>query len=106
MLFESIIGFTVGFLGGVVGQVLGSIGMPAMISILKLKPKIAVGTNLTYASVMGATGLTGHILNNNVDYIILMLMGSNAMTWAYLGARFTNRFSESNLKFLIVLVLS
>jgi uncharacterized membrane protein YfcA len=75
--------------------------MPAMISVLKLKPKIAVGTNSASASLMGAMGLIGHILNNNVDYLILMLMGSNAMFGTYLGARYTNRFSESNLKFLI-----
>jgi uncharacterized membrane protein YfcA len=99
-------GFTVGFLGGLVGLVLGSIRMPAMISILKLTPKIAVGTNLASASVMGATGLSGHILNNNVDYLVLMVMGSNAMIGAYLGARYTNKFSESNLKFLIGLALA
>ncbi len=104
ILIESFIGFKVGFLG-LVGLVLGSVRMPAMISILKLKPKIAVGTNLASASVMGATGLIGHILNNNVDYLVLMVMGSNAMIGAYLGARYTNRFSDSNLKFLIGFVL-
>ncbi len=40
MFIESSIGFTVGFLGGLVGLVLGSIRMPAMISILKLEPKL------------------------------------------------------------------
>lgn len=63
--------------------------------LLKSKPKIAVGTNLSSASVMGATGLIGHILNNNVGYHILMLMGPGAMLGAYLGARYTNRFGES-----------
>jgi uncharacterized protein len=63
---ESLIGFTVGFLGGLVGLVLGSIRMPAMISILKLKPKIAGGTNLAFASVMGATGMIGHVLIGNL----------------------------------------
>jgi len=105
ILVESSIGFTVGFLGGLVGLVLGSIRMPAMISILKLEPKVAVGTNLASASVMGTIGLIGHILNNNVDYLIFMVMGSNAMVGAYLGARYTNKFSESNLKFIIGLVL-
>jgi uncharacterized membrane protein YfcA len=105
MLIESSIGFAVGFLGGLVGLVLGSIRMPAMISILKLKPKIAVGTNLASASVMGTIGFIGHVLNNNVDYLILMVMGPNAMIGAYLGARYTNRFSDSNLKLIIGIVL-
>ncbi len=105
ILTESLIGFTVGFLGGLVGLVLGSIRMPAMISILRLKPRIAVGTNLASASIMGITGVIGHILNNNVDYLILMVMGPGAMLGAYLGARYTNRFSDSSLKFIIGLVL-
>ena len=104
-LTESLIGFAIGFLGGLVGLVLGSIRMPAMISILKLKPKIAVGTNLATASVMGSIGMIGHVLNHNVDYVILMVMGSGAMLGAYLGAKFTNRFNDSTLKFIIGLVL-
>lgn len=105
MFIESSIGFTVGFLGGLVGLVLGSIRMPAMISILKLKPKIAVGTNLASASVMGTIGFIGHVLNNNVDYLVFMVMGPNAMLGAYLGARYTNKFSDSNLKLTIGIVL-
>jgi len=104
-LTESLIGFAIGFLGGLVGLVLGSIRMPAMISVLKLKPKIAVGTNLATASVMGSIGMIGHVLNHNVDYVILMVMGSGAMLGAYLGAKFTNRFNDSTLKFIIGLVL-
>ncbi|MDE1812241.1 MAG: sulfite exporter TauE/SafE family protein [Thaumarchaeota archaeon] len=50
---ESLIGFTIGFLGGLVGLVLGSIRMPVMISVLKMDPKVAVGTNLASATVMG-----------------------------------------------------
>ena len=46
ILLESLIGLGVGFLGGLVGLILGSIRMPAMISILKMEPKVAVGTNL------------------------------------------------------------
>ena len=46
ILLESIIGFGIGFLGGLVGLVLGSIRMPAMISVLKMEPRVAIGTNL------------------------------------------------------------
>jgi uncharacterized protein len=62
-----------------VGLVLGSIRMPAMISILKMEPRVAVGTNLAAASIMGIFGLIGHIINNNIDYIVLIIMGSGAM---------------------------
>jgi uncharacterized protein len=77
--------------------------MPAMITILKMEPRAAVGTNLAAASVMGISGSLGHFVNNNIDYF-LIVMGSGAMI-GYLGARNTNRFKESNLKCLIGLVL-
>lgn len=59
IILESIIGFGVGILGGLVGLVLGSIRMPAMISVLKMEPRMAVGTNLAVASIMGFSGLIG-----------------------------------------------
>ena len=45
LLIESTIGFAIGFLGGLVGLVLGSIRLPTMISVLKMKPSVAIGTN-------------------------------------------------------------
>ena len=57
MIKESAIGFGVGLLGGMVGLVLGSIRMPAMISILKLPTRIAIGTNLASSVFMGTIGV-------------------------------------------------
>jgi uncharacterized membrane protein YfcA len=105
IFIESIIGFGIGVLGGLVGLVLGSIRMPAMISILKMEPRVAVGTNLAASSIMGISGLVGHIINNNIDYFVLIIMGSGAMIGGYLGARYTNFFSERSLKRVIGLVL-
>jgi uncharacterized protein len=105
ILLESSIGFGVGVLGGLVGLVLGSIRMPAMISILKMEPKVAVGTNLAASSIMGIFGLLGHIISNNIDYIVILVMGPAAMLGGYLGARYTNRFSEKTLKHIIAIVL-
>ena len=79
--------------------------MPAMISVLKMQPRVAIGTNLAAASVMGVSGLIGHIINNNIDYLVLMVMGSAAMIGGYLGARYTNRFSDTSLKRIIGIVL-
>jgi uncharacterized membrane protein YfcA len=105
IILESIIGFGVGFLGGLVGLVLGSIRMPAMISVLKMEPRIAIGTNLASASIMGASGLIGHVINNNIDYLVLVIMGSAAMVGGYTGATFTNRFSDRSLRRIIGIVL-
>ena len=106
IFIQSIIGFFVGILGGLVGLVLGSIRLPAMINILKTEPKIAVGTNMLISSVMGMSGFIGHLINNEVNYLYLVILGPSAMIGGFLGARYTNRFSSSNLKKLIGIVLA
>jgi uncharacterized membrane protein YfcA len=99
------VGFAIGFLGGLVGLVLGSIRLPAMISVLKVEPRVAVGTNLAASSIMGAAGLIGHLLFGQVDLLILAAMGPAAMAGAFIGARYMNRFSARTLKMMIGLVL-
>ena len=54
---------------------------------------------------MGTIGVTAHLINNNIDYAILILMGPSAMLGAFLGAKFTNRVKESNFKLIISIVL-
>ncbi|MBA3751117.1 MAG: hypothetical protein H0X03_09560 [Nitrosopumilus sp.] len=36
---------------------------------------VTAGTNLATVSIRGTIGSIGHIINNNVDYFILRLMG-------------------------------
>jgi hypothetical protein len=105
ILTESIIGFAIGILGGLVGLILGSVRLPTMISFLKMNPSVAVGTNLAASSVMGISALTGHLLNNEVDFLILVVMGITASVGGYIGASFTHRFSERDLKRIIGIVL-
>jgi hypothetical protein len=50
------------------------------------------------ASLMGVSGLMGHITNNNIDYLVLTVMGAAAMIGGYLGAKYTNQFSDKILK--------
>src|SRR5918994_666538 len=101
IFLQSIIGFFVGILGGLVGLVLGSIRLPAMIKILKTEPKIAVGTNMLISSVMGMSGFFGHLINNEINFLYLIVLGPSAMIGGFLGAKYTNRLSPTNLKRLI-----
>jgi uncharacterized protein len=106
IFLQSIIGFLVGILGGLVGLVLGSIRLPAMIKILKTEPKIAVGTNMLISSVMGISGFISHVISNEVNFLYLIVLGPSAMIGGFLGARYTNRLSPTNLKRLIGIVLA
>lgn len=69
------------------GLVLGSVRMPAMISILKLPTRIVIGTNLASSAVMGAVGAVGHLINNDIDFMILILMGPTAMLGGFYGIK-------------------
>jgi uncharacterized protein len=106
LFLQSIIGFLVGILGGLVGLVLGSIRLPAMIKILKTEPKIAVGTNMLISSVMGISGFISHVISNEVNFLYIIVLGPSAMLGGFLGARYTNRLSPTNLKRLIGIVLA
>jgi uncharacterized protein len=102
---ESFIGFGIGFVGGLVGLIIGSIRLPAMIFVLKMETKVAIGTNLAASSLTGAASLVGHLINGNVDFLIMITMGPAAMLGGYMGAKYTNRFSEGSLKLIIGIVL-
>jgi uncharacterized protein len=106
LFLQSIIDFLVGILGGLVGLVLGSIRLPAMIKILKTEPKIAVGTNMLISSVMGISGFISHVISNEVNFLYIIVLGPSAMLGGFLGARYTNRLSPTNLKRLIGIVLA
>jgi uncharacterized membrane protein YfcA len=54
---------------------------------------------------MGISAFIGHLLSNEVDFLILVVMGFTAMIGGYIGASFTHRFSERNLKQIIGIVL-
>lgn len=104
-LKEASIGFSIGILGGMVGLVLGSLRLPAMLRILKMDPKIAVGTNLAASSVMGVSGFVGHILFGEIHWGILVSMGVAAMIGGYMGAKYTGRMETYKLKRLIGYIL-
>ena len=104
--FSQLLAFLVGILGGLVGLVLGSIRLPAMIQILKTEPKIAVGANMLISSVIGISGFISHVIGNEVNFLYIIVLGPSAMLGGFLEARYTNRLSPTTLKRLIGLVLA
>jgi uncharacterized protein len=102
---DSIIGFAIRFLGGLVGLVLGSIQLPTMISVFKMNTKTAVGTNLAPSALMGVFGLTGHIMNYEVDFVVLSVMGVAAMIGGFAGARYSQRFNDMTIRKILGIVL-
>ncbi len=105
MSAEAGIGFAVGLLGGAVGLILGSIRLPMLVRILRVDPRIAAGTNLFIGVLMGSAGWVGHVVQGQVDYVLLALMGSVAMVGSYYGAKLTGRVQLTMLILAMGLVL-
>ena len=105
MSAEAGIGLGVGLLGGAVGLILGSIRLPALIRILRVDPRIAAGTNLFIGMFIGAFGWVGHVLQGEVDYVLLVFMGVAAMIGSYYGAKLTGRVQLDSLILAMGLVL-
>lgn len=96
LLNAALIGFGVGVLGGIVGLILGSLRLPAMVRWAGVGPYAAVGTNAAVGVVVGIGGLIGH-LPSGIDWDILAVGAAAGMPAAYLGARFTGRLDERQL---------
>jgi uncharacterized membrane protein YfcA len=92
----ALVGLGVGLLGGLVGLILGSLRLPALVRWAGVGPYAAVGTNAAVGAVVGLGGLIGH-LPSGVDWGILAVGAAGAMPAAYLGSRFTGRLDEHRL---------
>ena len=98
------IAFAVGVLGGLVGLILGTLRLPAMVKWLGTAPKAAVGTNAATGVVVGIGGLIGHIAGG-VDWELLAAGCVGAVPGAYLGAHLTGRLDDDALLQAIAAIL-
>jgi uncharacterized membrane protein YfcA len=98
------IAFAVGVLGGLVGLILGTLRLPAMVRWLGTAPKAAVGTNAATGVIVGLGGLIGH-LAGGVDWGLLAAGCLGAVPGAYLGAHLTGRLDDQSLLRAISLIL-
>jgi uncharacterized membrane protein YfcA len=98
------IAFAVGVLGGLVGLILGTLRLPAMVRWLGTAPKAAVGTNAATGVVVGIGGLIGH-LAGGVDWNLLAAGCAGAVPGAYLGAHLTGRLDDQALLKTIAAIL-
>ncbi len=71
-------GFGIGAIVGMTGVGGGSLMTPLLISVFKLNPAVAIGTDLWFAAVTKTGGAWAHHRHGHVDYRItgLMLAGS------------------------------
>jgi uncharacterized membrane protein YfcA len=70
-----IAGFIVGFLVGLTGVGGGSLMTPILLLIFHIKPAVAVGTDLLFASITKSVGIFAHGKLGNIDWKMVTLLG-------------------------------
>jgi uncharacterized membrane protein YfcA len=90
-------GAGIGLLGGVVGLILGSLRMPALLRVVGETPLRAVGTNVSIGFLVGIAGSLGHLPNAAPDLTPIIVGGAASIPGALLGSRLTGRLSERQL---------
>jgi uncharacterized membrane protein YfcA len=98
-------GALVGLLGGLVGLILGSLRMPALLRWVGETPRRAVGTNVTVGVFVGVAGALAHLPNAAPDADVILVGGAASIPGALLGSRLTGRLSEPALIRAIAVVL-
>lgn len=90
-------GAAIGLLGGIVGLILGSLRMPALLRLVGEVPLRAVGTNVAIGFFVGVAGALGHLPNAAPDLTPILVGGAASVPGALLGSRLTGRLSERQL---------
>jgi len=98
-------GAVIGVLGGLVGLILGSLRMPAILRWVGETPQRAAGTNVTVGVFVGVAGSLAHLPNAAPDLDLIAVGGAASIPGALLGSRLTGRLSEEGLIKAIAVVL-
>lgn len=99
-----IAGAAIGAIGGLIGLILGTLRVPALIRWVGEEPARVVGTNLVVGIAVGAAGLVGH-LPGGVDWTLLAVGAAASIPGALLGSRYTGRLSAPTLLRAIGVIL-
>jgi uncharacterized membrane protein YfcA len=99
-----IAGAAIGAIGGLIGLILGTLRVPALIRWVGEDAARVVGTNLVVGIAVGAAGLLGH-LPGGVDWTLLAVGGVTSIPGALLGSRYTGRLSTPALLRAIGVIL-
>lgn len=94
----------IGFLGGVVGLILGSLRLPALLRIGNVDALRAVGTNLVVGVCVGVAGVAAHA-PAGVDWNLLTVGAASSIPGALIGARLAGRLDEVVLLRVVGLLL-
>ncbi len=97
---------TVGFTGGLVGQGGSFLMVPALINILGIPTKIALGSNLGIVLLSSLAGLGGKISAGLVEPLQALALVAGVIPGAQLGGYLSHRLNNTLLKRILAVVIA
>lgn len=94
LLAGSIVGFLTGFLG--VGG--GFLIVPALVLVLKMDMRTAVGSSLVVIAMNSAAGLLGHLGDGGLNWMLIGLLLGGGVFGVFLGARAAHYLPVARLR--------
>jgi uncharacterized membrane protein YfcA len=102
---ELVAGLLLGFLSAVTGLMQNSLRLPLIIKVLKVDPKIAIGSTMVIGCI---TAFSGAIVSwsliphkTYLGFYITLFIIPFTFLGSYWGAKMTNKFSSEQLVFII-----
>ncbi|MDC0722756.1 sulfite exporter TauE/SafE family protein [Nannocystis sp. bb15-2] len=105
VLAEVVVGAVLGAISGLVGLLLGSLRLPAMIRYARVAPPVAIGTNMAIGAVTGLSAGVATFLQGQVDLTAFAIVTPLTLLGANLGARRTGSLDPDSLRRWIAAVL-
>jgi uncharacterized membrane protein YfcA len=101
------IGLGLGFLTGILGVGGGFLIVPALVLLLKLEMKLAVGTSLGVIALNSAAGFAGYLSQVTMDWTLIAGFTAAAIVGVFAGAALVPKVSQEQLRrgFAIFLAL-
>ena len=100
------IGFSIGFLGSLLGIGGGFILVPALIYLLRVPTNIVIGTSLLQILVTMAVATLLHaVTNQSVDIILGLILMVGGVIGAQFGASFGQKMRGEQLRLLLALLI-
>ena len=99
-------------LGGILGLIMGatsvgagSLMIPPLVLIYRLRAAAAVGTTIGVSVVLMLVGTVGHLGTGLIDWSAVLFLSSGAIPTVVLGSTLTRRISERVLVKAVVTVM-
>ncbi|NJD56140.1 MAG: sulfite exporter TauE/SafE family protein [Nitrospirae bacterium] len=101
-----VIGVTVGFLVGLVGQGGAFITIPLMLYALKIPLRVALGSTLAIGLFSATAGTIGKVATGQVPFVMAGALLVGAIPVAQAGAWVSKRTRTHHLRWLLALIIS